>query len=131
VLDAKNGDWQEQKRKWSALGIQGELGRGDNFIDAEDEADELRKARAASPGGNHLPAMDYSKSGAKGDGRGRALDLDGVRKSKFGKCLETGIGEAYGRKEMNGTSIFDPVLCELTYRWFSKPGDQVVDRRNR
>jgi hypothetical protein len=26
-----------------------------------------------------------------------------------------------------GTSIFDPVLCELAYRWFSPPGGQVLD----
>lgn len=25
------------------------------------------------------------------------------------------------------TSIFDPVLCELTYRWFSPPGGSVLD----
>jgi len=28
---------------------------------------------------------------------------------------------------MSGTSIFDPVLCELAYRWFSPPGGQVLD----
>lgn len=48
-------------------------------------------------------------------------------KSKFGKCLETGIGEKYGREEMTGTSIFDPVLCELAYSWFSPPGGTVLD----
>jgi len=26
-----------------------------------------------------------------------------------------------------GTSIFDPVLCELAYRWFSPPGGSVID----
>ncbi len=26
-----------------------------------------------------------------------------------------------------GTSIFDPVLCELAYRWFSPPGGSVLD----
>jgi len=26
-----------------------------------------------------------------------------------------------------GTSIFDPVVCELAYRWFTSPGQQVVD----
>jgi DNA methylase len=26
-----------------------------------------------------------------------------------------------------GTSIFDPVLCELAYRWFSPPGGLVLD----
>jgi len=27
----------------------------------------------------------------------------------------------------NGTSVFDPVLCELVYKWFSKKGSQIVD----
>lgn len=27
----------------------------------------------------------------------------------------------------NGTSIFDPVLCELAYRWFCPPGGVVLD----
>ena len=26
-----------------------------------------------------------------------------------------------------GTSIFDPVLCELVYRWFARPGWRVLD----
>lgn len=29
--------------------------------------------------------------------------------------------------DANYTSIFDPVLCELIYRWFCPPGGQVVD----
>lgn len=27
----------------------------------------------------------------------------------------------------NGTSIFDPVLCELVYRWFCPPGHLILD----
>ena len=27
----------------------------------------------------------------------------------------------------SGTSIFDPVLCELAYRWFCPPGGVVLD----
>jgi 16S rRNA G966 N2-methylase RsmD len=27
----------------------------------------------------------------------------------------------------SGTSIFDPVVCELTYRWFCPPGGKVLD----
>lgn len=30
-------------------------------------------------------------------------------------------------QEQSGTSIFDPVLCELAYRWFSAPGYKVLD----
>lgn len=93
VLDARSGDWQERKRAWLALGIQSELGRGDNLLGLEG-----------------LEDVDVYRN-----------------KNKFGKCLETGIGEKYGRKEMNATSIFDPTLCELAYRWFCPPGGQVVD----
>jgi hypothetical protein len=32
VLNAREGDWQERKRKWIALGIQSELGRGQQLI---------------------------------------------------------------------------------------------------
>lgn len=104
VLSAREGWWQERKRAWLALGIRSEEGRGDN--------------NSAAPGGSAMPATDYRKSGQRGDGSG---------KSKFGKCLETGIGEAYGREEMNATSIFDPVLCEIAYRWFCPEGGLVLD----
>jgi DNA modification methylase len=42
-------------------------------------------------------------------------------------CLETGIGEKYGREEVTGTSIFDPVLCELAYLWFSPVNGLILD----
>lgn len=29
--------------------------------------------------------------------------------------------------DAGGTSIFDPVLCELAYRWHTRPGDRVLD----
>lgn len=29
--------------------------------------------------------------------------------------------------EKTGASVFDPVLCELVYRWFSPPGGTVID----
>jgi DNA modification methylase len=30
-------------------------------------------------------------------------------------------------KRDNGTSVFDPVLCEICYRWFNVPGGHVFD----
>jgi DNA modification methylase len=33
----------------------------------------------------------------------------------------------YQGQESSGTSIFDPVLCELAYRWFCPPGGLVID----
>lgn len=37
------------------------------------------------------------------------------------------IAEKYGRKSQNGTSIFDPVLCEVMYKWFCVSGGTIYD----
>jgi hypothetical protein len=99
VLNAREGWWQSRKNAWIGIGIRSELGRGDNALGFSDTA--------------KIPARKGGKTDAE--------------KSNYGKCLETGIGEKYGREEMNGTSIFDPVLCELAYRWFSPPGGTIID----
>lgn len=40
---------------------------------------------------------------------------------------EKGIDGNAGQTAGAGTSIFDPVLCELAYRWFSPQGGTVLD----
>ena len=72
ILDAKQGEWQERKRMWKSLGVEGELGRGDELL----------------------------------------------------AFSETILNENPG---LANTSIFDPVLCELAYRWFSPEYGQIVD----
>lgn len=37
------------------------------------------------------------------------------------------LNELTGQDTLTGTSIFDPVLCELAYRWFTAPGMRVLD----
>ena len=47
-----------------------------------------------------------------------------------GEGLTYGLSHAGwkdGERTSDKTSIFDPVLCELAYRWFSAPGDRVLD----
>lgn len=46
------------------------------------------------------------------------------------KCnadIGTFKGKAGNEKMHEQTSIFDPVLCELMYRWFCVPGGQIID----
>ncbi len=43
------------------------------------------------------------------------------------ECLQNNINEKYGVKPMTGTSIFDPVLCELAYQWFNVPNGKILD----
>jgi len=74
VFDARKGWWQERKRAWIDLGIRSELGRGAAPGGSPRPLDRARMAKAsAAPGGSPLPAADYSKSKARGDGRGRPL----------------------------------------------------------
>jgi hypothetical protein len=123
VLNAREGDWQERKRAWLALGIKSEVGRG------------LRPDGSA-PGGSLLPAADYS-SGQRGDGAGRPIDggkgltFNGAGGWQRNNTLNCRINEFTrgddGASDVSGTSIFDPVLCELAYKWWCPPGGLVLD----
>jgi hypothetical protein len=46
---------------------------------------------------------------------------------QFGSELDENGLDKYGRKPMTGTSVFDPALCELMYRWFCPDGAEVID----
>jgi len=70
VLNAREGWWQERKRGWLALGIKSELGRGGGYDMGHITGQSADKA---SPGGSMMPAADYGRSKARGDGRGRAV----------------------------------------------------------
>lgn len=102
ILDAKSGDWQERKRAWLAVGIKSEVGRGEGltFNGAADWQEQNKAASKANacPGGSKMLA---------------GYDKDGNRIT--------------GLVTESDTSIFDPVVCELAYRWFCSEGGQVVD----
>jgi hypothetical protein len=201
VLDARQGYWQARKRAWIALGIQSELGRGDNIgaIPANEaalperrfstengllgESQQARSHYRASPGGTLRPATSLGKDGKtqRGDGAGKPLartegsgspgELAAAYKAQgrltalqktgdsrqtaslrggllFGTTLHpydgaSPSGDRMGNPRVNsvfgppedagtaasqsGTSIFDPVLCELAYRWFCPPGGTILD----
>lgn len=74
ILDTRKGEWQDKKRAWLGMGIQSEVGRGDDLM---------------------------------------------IKSSGF-------MGEAI-KKRGGGTSVFDPVLCELMYSWFNIPSGSVLD----
>lgn len=48
-------------------------------------------------------------------------------KREAGMTDEQILAEYGSGNQITGTSIFDPVLCELVYRWFSPPGGMVLD----
>lgn len=208
VLDARQGYWQKRKKMWLELGIQSELGRGENLqnMAATDLGPLLNNYRDskngllgiseqarshyranAEPGGSRRPACSLGEDGRtqRGDGRGRPItastfgtggpgtmddqrrewmkqDRDGCRPIPGGSTgknsaylFKTADGYKSGRElqeaetaslggglthgttihpydgsssqVQSGTSIFDPVLCELAYRWWCPQAGRVLD----
>lgn len=171
VLDARQGYWQDRKRAWIEVGIESELGRGENLGGFSAQNDEYmydkanylakkssgllgisQQARShynASPGGSLRPAMTLvDGKTVRGDGKGKPMNGLGAvannEKGANGILTRTGVtaidtqswvkekiadGDIQGgmANEQSGTSIFDPVLCEIVYRWFAGEGFSIID----
>lgn len=101
VLDTRQGYWQDRRRAWLSLGIESEVGRGGGLV---------YDARLSDP-----TYMDQKKEAEAKVGReltGPEFEADHYQApSSFAA----------------GTSVFDPLLCELAYRWFVPPGGRVLD----
>lgn len=101
ILDTKLGQWQERKRAWLALGLKSEEGRERDITYNRSSQPtciyDIRNQLRAKTGTD--PSWD---------------ELDEY-------CKNNNI------RMLNGTSIFDPVLCELAYRWFNVDGGTVLD----
>jgi ParB-like nuclease domain/DNA methylase len=106
VLDARQGYWQERKREWLALGIRSELGRGENVTYQS----------------RQVAQIDFYKKKREREA-GRALTFG---QESLGR-IKAQIPGHENDANIQGTSIFDPVLCELAYRWFVRRGGVVLD----
>ena len=81
---------------------------------------ERELERAASEGDEVAQRLLDSSAG-----RGDRLLSGATPRAGYGGDYDLTRGEnAWGGK---GTSVFDPVLCELAYRWFCPPGGLVAD----
>ena len=208
VLDARQGYWQSRKQAWIGLGIQSELGRGnenlgmahpettstinfysqkrklENELGRELSKDETAaipqdrgflhddrtgnskriKGRMAADNSGHPLPLDRTANG-RGLARTFGQDLmrgehvvgangklkaatygaagknDDTSRKNLAANPKPAHGSTVGRgatvrqnqdgslnyQESNGTSIFDPVLCELAYRWFCPKNARVLD----
>lgn len=94
ILNGNSGDWRERKRKWLALGIQSETGRDG----------ELLFGDGSNSSGQYEEKRLYEQRVG--------------RKVSWKDFYEANPDV----KPLPGTSIFDPVLCEVAYRWFCPEG---------
>ena len=122
VLDERQGYWQQRKAAWMALGIQSELGRGENLLNFSEQV-KLKKRAALSPGGGGPGKSSVWM------GKEDATSVGGNGRLTYttGKERRDPVSKMFVESAPSGTSIFDPVLCELAYRWFCPPGGMVLD----
>ena len=102
ILDARQGYWKERKREWMSLGIVSEAGRDAGLV--------INSLSGAVP--------DYYIQKRKAEQRlGRKLDNPEFEKNYLDASNIPG----------GGTSVFDPVLCEIAYKWFNVDNGSVLD----
>jgi len=135
VLDARQGYWQKRKSAWIALGIQSELGRGENALG---EADS-RKGLARCYGQDLMKGENPHFGHGQPFGITSNLMANPLAARGQGSMVNQMFANAYtvpkgeypypvdALQQASGTSIFDPVLCEIAYRWFCPPGGRVLD----
>lgn len=127
VLDARQGYWRDRKRAWIALGLRSELGRGE-VLDAippneRDLVDRAAATRAADARTFRQDLMRGEHVVGQPAAPRRPTSVAGAR--PVAELDET--SRKIATTTATGTSIFDPVLCELIYRWFSAPDAVVLD----
>jgi len=75
-------------------------------------------------GGDRAPS-ELDETSRKNLAGGRKANSRAVGTAEW--VREQGKSGLAGETAGNGTSIFDPVLCELAYRWFCPPGGLILD----
>jgi len=111
VLDTRSGYWQSRKRSWvKGLTIKSELGRKDT--------------KAMGTWSGSVPGY-YDKKAAVERELGEKLTPAEFEKEYLPKLL---ADSALAFTDKGGIlSIFDPVMCELAYRWFCPKEGEIAD----
>jgi hypothetical protein len=106
VLDARSGPWRDRKAEWVSFGLKSEMGRG-----ADDDGTErgLTYSASAQP-----PSVYEAKNKYEAE-VGRKVSWDEFYAANPDAAAQT------------NTSIFDPVMAELAYRWFCPPDGKILD----
>jgi DNA modification methylase len=101
ILDTRAGRWTRRKEEWMNMGIKSEIGRDS----------ELTYSRSSQPPRIYDIRNRIREKSGKDPSWEEVLDY----------CKKNSIST------MESTSIFDPVLCELAYRWFNTENGFILD----
>jgi hypothetical protein len=106
TLDTRQGYWQDRKRAWIRLGIQSEIGRDEKLTYGKFNQDYDAETQAA------WEALTPEERLEQGHKLANARNLNPNTVKRYGG---------------GSTSVFDPVLTEICYRWLCPPGGTILD----
>lgn len=137
----EGGGWKDRvegqrvagKATGRTYGTKARAGAGGAFTDQAlgERATGRQPAGALQAPETYRDASFYAKKRAKEAELGRELTMAEFR-DQFWTGGVSPAGLTIGQIEMenptsSGTSIFDPVLCEIAYRWWCPPGGLILD----
>lgn len=105
IFDQRGGEWRARRQRWIQLGIKSEIGR--------------ETGATLSSLSGRIPNYYYQKAKIENQ-LGRALSHEEFERDHL--IIPDG-----GGLSSQGTSVFDPVLCEIAYRWWSPVQGEVLD----
>lgn len=101
ILDTRTAPWMQRKKEWLQLGF--------NSQETREEVEIIAKSGQST--------SVYELKNKMRSALGREPEWDEV----LSKAKEKGM------HVFEGASIFDPVLCELLYRWFCNENGRILD----
>jgi hypothetical protein len=124
VFDTKQGYWQDKKKAWRELGIKSEVGRNGNLLGLSDTIFAHRNGllKPINPVREFNSQQIFSPNSA-----GLQSKPGYYTKKNKGLTDEDIMKDFLENSSLAGTSIFDPVLCEIAYSWFCVNGGKIFD----
>ena len=101
VLNTRSKEWQERRKQWIDMGIKSELGRKENITFAD----------------TSQPPIYYQTKNVLKQRLNRIPTHEEIVEEL----------ESKGIKTQSSISIFDPVLTEISYRWFNVKNGTILD----
>jgi tRNA G10 N-methylase Trm11 len=101
VLNTRTKEWVERRKQWMDFGIKSELGRDDSLTFAK----------------TSQPPIYYQTKNYLSEQLGRKPTHEEIIEELHNKGIE----------EQKSVSIFDPVLTEISYRWFNVKHGRILD----
>jgi hypothetical protein len=131
IFSTMSRDWQIRKRQWLSLGIRSEVGRGEGLLKFSDtvayyQDKDGRKMVKRPPG---FDPNGYNATAGRGGTTAAppgSIWLGSKGKPVGGSAAINGNGLG-DDVEQAATSIFDPVICEIMYKWFTPKNGLIID----